>query len=240
MKKIFNKQNAVRFVFLTLVVSAVYVAVRMALAPTASPENLTVRVKGDYVLMLLQCIVGIAAMLLPRFFSKKSGIGIPTNIFFIFALFLYCAIYLGEVRAFYYKVPYWDTILHTFSGAMLGALGVSVLCLLNRTDEIPLVLSPLFVAVFSFCFAVSVGVIWEIYEFTADAILNTNMQKYALESGEMLIGRAALTDTMKDLIVDAIGALVMSAAGYVSAKRDRRWLEKLILKRTEKIETIHK
>lgn len=233
MKKIFNKKNAVSFIFLTLVASAVFVGVRMYLAPSLPTGDSSVRVKGDYVLMLLQCIVGIIAMLLPGVFSKHLGISIPTNIFFVFALFLFCAIYLGEVRDFYYKVPHWDTILHTFSGAMLGALGVSVLCLLNRTDKIPLVLSPLFVAVFSFCFAVSVGVIWEIYEFTADAILNTNMQKFALENGELLVGRAALMDTMKDLIVDCIGALVMSVVGYIATKRDRRWLDKLVLKRVE-------
>ena len=44
------------------------------------------------------------------------------------------------------------------------------------------------------------------------------MQKFATQSGEQLIGRAALDDTMKDLIVDCIGALVISIAGYISLK----------------------
>ena len=73
----------------------------------------------------------------------------------LFALFLYCAIYLGEVRDFYYHVPHWDTILHTFSGAMLGALGFSVINFLNKTDRVPMNLSPVFVASFAFALRLS-------------------------------------------------------------------------------------
>jgi len=56
------------------------------------------------------------------------------------------------------------------------------------------------------------------------------MQKHTLESGEMLVGRAALADTMKDLIVDSLGALVMSVVGYVSIKREAGWLERMQIK----------
>ena len=148
----------------------------------------------------------------------------------LYTIFLYCAIYLGEVKSFYYNVPHWDTILHTFSGAMLGALGFSFVTLLNKTEEVPMNLSPLFVVIFSFCFAVTLGVVWEIYEFTFDGVLGLNMQKFALESGEALIGRAALVDTMKDLIVDALGAFIMSIIGYISLKYKKGWIEKLQVK----------
>ena len=68
-------------------------------------------------------------------------------------------------------------------------------------------LSPVFIAVFAFCFALALGAVWEIYEFTMDSVFGTNMQKYMLDNGTALIGQAALQDTMKDIIVDAIGAL---------------------------------
>ena len=87
-------------------------------------------------------------------------------------------------------------ILHTFSGLMLGALGFSVVNLLNRTEKVPVHLSPLLVAVFAFCFAVTLGVIWEVYEYTFDGILHLNMQKFAVQNGAPLIGREALKDTM--------------------------------------------
>ncbi len=217
-------------VFITLVGSTVAVAVIMALAPSVPTKGVP-RVKSDYVLMLLQCIIGIVAMLLPSLFRRKFGLVIPSKMMILYAVFLYCSIYLGEVRSFYYHIPNWDTMLHTFSGGVLGALGFSIISLLNRTDRVPVNLSPIFVALFSFCFALTIGVVWEMYEFTADGILRTNMQKFAQAGGAKLVGRAALTDTMKDLIVDAIGALVVSVGGYISLKFRKGWIEKLQLHR---------
>lgn len=73
------------------------------------------RVKSDYILMLLQCILGIFAMLLPGMLTKKFKVEIPGKVYYLFVIFLYASIFLGEIRGFYYTIPYWDTILHTFS-----------------------------------------------------------------------------------------------------------------------------
>jgi len=189
------------------------------------------RVKTDYILMLLQCIVGIIAMILPKIISRKSKIEIPSNMYMAFIIFLYAAIFLGEVQSFYYDVPHWDTILHTFSGAMLGALGFSFINLLNNQEEFHLQLTPVFVAIFSLCFAVTLGVVWEIYEFTFDGLLKLNMQKFALENGTELIGRMALMDTMKDLIVDFVGAFIMAIIGYISLKYKKGWFENFLIRR---------
>lgn len=224
-KQLFNY-----FVFLTLVASLVFVTVAMVNAPTLeSRSDPFQRVKGDYILMFSQCILGIFAMLLPGFLKRRIDLEIPSTMLVLYAVFLYAAIYLGEVRSFYYTVPHWDTILHTFSGAMLGALGFSFIILLNRTDKVPVNLSPAFVATFAFCFAMAMGVVWEIYEYTADVMMGTNMQKFGTEAGELFVGQAALADTMKDLIVDTIGALVISIVGYISLKHKKGWVEKLML-----------
>lgn len=231
-KRFFNAKNLMRLVFLTFVGSIFYTIVRIILSPTVAPSSeITIRVKSDYILMLMQSILGALAMQIPGLVNRKVRLNIPSVMMIMYAVFLYCAIYLGEVRNFYYNVPHWDTILHTFSGAALGALGFSVVSLLNKSESIAFSLSPAFVAIFAFCFAVSLGVIWEIYEFSMDYFLHTNMQKYSLESGELLIGQAALTDTMKDLIVDAAGALGMSLVGYTSLKYNKGWLERLHVKR---------
>lgn len=188
------------------------------------------RSRQDYVLMLLQCLLGIAAILVPARLMRRWDVEIPRVMFLMYIAFLYCAIFLGEVRSFYYNVPHWDTILHTFSGAMLGALGFSMIAIFNNTERIPLNLSPMFIAVFAFCFALALGGVWEIYEFTMDAVFGTNMQKFALDDGTLLVGQAALSDTMKDIIVDAIGALVMSVVGYISLKYKKGWVEKLMIR----------
>lgn len=219
------------FVLITLLLTIMFLIYAMIVAPSVNnPNEPYVRVKNDYVLMLAQCILGVFAMLLPGLLKRRLRIEIPSNMLVLYAIFLYCAIYLGEVKSFYYNVPHWDTILHTFSGAMLGALGFSFITLLNSTEKVPMNLSPIFVVLFSFCFAVMLGVVWEIYEFTFDGVLGLNMQKFAFENGEALVGRAALSDTMKDLIVDCLGALIMSIIGYISLKYKKGWIEKLQIK----------
>ena len=231
MKKVLNHRMLVAFIFWTFVVSAIYVVVRIVLAPAeAVPPGVDVRIKSDYILMLLQCVLGIFAMLLPGVLQHKVKINIPSGMIIAYAIFLYCAIYLGEVHNFYFRIPQWDTMLHTFSGAALAAVGFSILGILNRSEAVPMMLSPIFVSIFAFCFAVSLGAVWEIYEFSMDCILGTNMQKFVLENGEQLVGQAALFDTMKDMIVDSIGAFTMSAVGYISLKKGRDFLERLQLK----------
>lgn len=216
------------FVIITLVSTIVFLVFAINKAPTVTdPNQPFIRVKSDYALMLSQCILGVVAMLLPGMLEHKLRIEIPSNMLILYTIFLYSAIYLGEVKSFYYNVSNWDNILHTFSGAMIGALGFSIVTLLNKTEEVPMNLSPLFVALFSFCFAVTLGVVWEFYEFTFDGLLGLNMQKFALENGTQLIGRAALRDTMIDLFVDAVGALIISIIGYISLKYNKGWIEKL-------------
>ena len=102
--------------------------------------------------MLSQCILGIVAMMMPTLLENKFKITIPSYMIILYTIFLYAAIYLGEVKSFYYNISNWDNILHTFSGAMIGALGFSIVTLLNKTEKVPMELSPLFVALFSFCF----------------------------------------------------------------------------------------
>lgn len=221
------------FVLLTLVVSCVYAIVGVLSASAGPiPEVEYEKTKSDYALMLVQCLLGIIVMFLPSAFERRLRIAIPGPMYIVFIVFLYAAIYLGEIRNFYYRIPHWDLILHGLSGLMLGALSFSVITLLNDAQKVRISLSPVFVAVFAFCFAVAMGVVWEFYEFTLDGLLGLNMQKFALENGQSLIGRAALTNTMNDLIVDALGAIVMSIVGYVSVKYKKGWIARMLMKRT--------
>jgi len=225
------KEAITKAIFVSFIIPLAFIIYRIIVAPATNPENIEgVRVKADYILMLSQCILGIIAMILPSKFFEKKKIEIPSNIYFLYVLFLYAAIFLGEVRNFYYRIPFWDLILHAFSGAMLGVLGFSIVNLLNKSDRIHVKLSPIFVAIFAFCFAVTLGVIWEVYEYLADGILGLNMQKFALENGTQLVGRRALTNTMGDLMVDGVGAFVMSLIGYISLKYKKGWLEKLLIR----------
>ena len=233
MRKQINWEKVVVWtVLVTLIFSVVFVIIMMIKSPWETKSNEpNARTKGDYSLMLLQCVLGILAMFLPSMLEHRIKIIIPSRMMIMYALFLYGAIYLGEVRNFYYVIPYWDTILHMSSGGMLGALGFSVIVLLNNTDRVPINLSPVFVAFFAFCFAISIGVAWEIYEYAFDGLLGLNMQKFALQDGTLLVGRDAVSDTMQDLIVDVVGAGAISGLGYISLKYKKGWVERLLLRK---------
>jgi len=220
-------------VLVTLIGSCIYAIVGIVSAPAGPvPVVEHEKIKSDYALMLVQCLLGIVVMFLPSVLERKLRIAIPGFMYDVFVVFLYAAIYLGEIRSFYYRIPHWDLILHGLGGLMLGALSFSVIDLLNDAEKVKVSLSPAFVAVFAFSFAVAMGVVWEFYEFLLDGLLGLNMQKFALENGESLVGRAALVNTMADLLVDALGALLMSAVGYVSVKYRKGWVPRMLMKRT--------
>lgn len=220
------------FVLLSLVASTVYALLGAARAPAGPiPATEHGKVKSDYVLMLVECVLGIVVMFLPSMLKRQLHIAVPGRMYIVFVVFLYAAIYLGEIRSFYYRFSHWDTVLHAFSSIMLGALGFSVVSLLNDSEKVAISLSPLFVALFAFCFAVALGVVWEIYEFSIDGLLGLNMQKFAEEGGSSLVGRAALVDTMDDLIVDSAGALITSIVGFISIRRKKDWLARISIKR---------
>jgi hypothetical protein len=108
---------------------------------------------------------------------------------------------------------------------MLGAFGFSLVKILNDSEKIHVVLSPAFIALFAFCFAVTVGAVWEIYEFAGDSLFGLNMQKFKLADGTLLVGAEALKDTMHDIIIDSIGAFVVSLSGYLSMLGSEKYKE---------------
>ena len=219
------------FVLLTLIGSCIYAIHGILVAPSQPEAGAEFgKLTSDYTLMLVQCLLGIIVMFLPSMLERGLHIVVPNFMYLLYIVFLYAAIYLGEVRSFYYRIPHWDMILHGFSGLMLGALSFSVISLLNHTKRIQTAMSPGFVAVFAFCFAVSMGVVWETWEFLADGFWGLNMQKFQNANGVPFIGRDALVDTMSDLIVDAIGAIIMSIVGYISVKSKNGWLRMMIAK----------
>ena len=215
------------FVMLSFILPIGYLIWRIAAWDEAFAESVE-RTRADYVLMLIQCLLGMVVIHLPTMLGKRFHFELPAPLYIMYILFLYAAIFLGEVRSYFYRVPHWDVYLHAFSAVMAGAFGFMVVALLNRSEHTRMDLSPFFVALFAFCFAVTIGAVWEIYEFTFDGVLGLNMQKFITAGGEVLSGHAALADTMKDIIVDCLGALAASVAGYFSLKSRHGWASDMI------------
>ncbi|QIK52258.1 hypothetical protein G7058_09520 [Jeotgalibaca porci] len=216
-----GKNLLLGIVFILLVASIIFAVYMFFQAPEEATGIEGERMKSDYILMILQCTFGALVIFLPQRVENHFEIDIPNVIEIIYIIFLFLAIYLGEVRNFYFLFPNWDAVLHFFSAGMLGAVGFMLVNFMTGIEKLNLRLSPGFVSFFAFCFALTSGVVWEIYEFMADGILGTNMQKFITFEGEMLIGREAVRDTMEDLIVDALGSLLIVLIGYFYLRRKR-------------------
>lgn len=170
-------------------------------------------------LMVLQCLLACVVIHVPFVVKKLFKMQIPTFLCLTFWLFLFCSVFLGEVASFYYIVPHWDDFLHFLSSCMTALLGYMIfaMCFKGKNADFSVTAAVLF----ALCFSVAIGAIWEIYEFSFDGLLGLNMQKYALEDGTQKLGRLALLDTMKDIIVDTLGASLTSLFGCLSLKHKK-------------------
>lgn len=213
-----KNSDAASRVFYCFILSSFIFA--LVVIPTRVIFDEVYRASTEYRLILFQLTAGLVFLRLPRLLSRPLGIDIPHGLYIAYMLFLWAAIFLGEFALLYYRVPFWDTLMHFFSAVLLTLLGLSLPTLITG-EAIP----PLLCTVLAVGFSVTVGVLWEVYEFSFDGILGLNMQKFAAltRSGlAPLTGRAALTDTMTDLIVDLIGSLVPSVtAGIYIRKKGR-------------------
>ncbi|HEY9098016.1 MAG TPA: hypothetical protein VIN38_04020 [Thiobacillus sp.] len=158
----------------------------------------------------------MAIMFSPAVIGRRFHVYIPPEFHVLAVLFAFAALFLGEIHSYYMRFWWWDIALHTSSGLLMGILGFLLIYVLNSDERIGLHMRPGFMALFAFVFAVTVGTLWEVFEFAMDQIVGTNMQK------PMLGDPSGLTDTMWDMIVNALGALAISALGGWYMKRGQR------------------
>jgi hypothetical protein len=163
-------------------------------------------------------IIIISITLLPVLLKNHFQVDFPPEFECLAVLFIYAALYLGSIQEFYVKFWWWDILLHTSSGFILGIVGFLLVYVLNNNRLNSINLKPGFIALFAFMFSIGIGALWEIFEFIMDQLLDHKMQE------------DSLIDTMWDLIVDSIGALIISIMGwkYISVAGNDSFLEKWI------------
>ncbi len=172
-------------------------------------------------------LVVMAVTLAPVLLGRRLPVDIPAEFQVLAIVFVFAALFLGEVRSWYERIWWWDIALHTSSGLLLGLVGFLLVYVLNENERVDVHMRPRFVALFAFLFAVAVGALWEIFEFSMDRLFGANMQK------PMFDDPSGLTDTMWDLIVDTLGAFAISALGWWYMQRGERsfieaWIRKFI------------
>ena len=198
-------------------------------------------VKSDYLFNCAQSGMFLIFSLVPVFL-KKLKLDVPDFFYIVFIVFCLAHFFLGEILGFFVIFKWWDSVLHTFSGMLIALLSFSLISLLNNhLGNFKLNMG--FAILFAFSLSVTIGVIWEIIEFTADTWFGLNMQRAYVSTlsgrGEPFLGQAALADTMKDLILDSIGAGFVCLLCGIGAYKKRISLEDLsFIKRRVKVEPV--
>ena len=189
-------------------------------------ELILVIYEGQWVNAFLIIMI-VMTTLLPAVLGRRFRVYIPAEFQLLAVIFVFAALFLGEIQSYYVRIWWWDIALHTSSGLLMGILGFLLVYVLNESENVNIHMLPRFVTLFAFLFAVAVGALWEIFEFAMDQIVGTNMQK------PMLGDPSGLTDTMWDMIVNTLGALAISALGWWYMERRERsfievWIRKFI------------
>jgi hypothetical protein len=199
---------------------------------------------------VLFCFLALVLFKVPFFIDQRSRVLLPDTLHIIILLFIFCAVILGELREFYIKIPFWDIMLHTVNGFLMAALGFALIDILNRSERIRIVLSPFFVGLVAFCFSMTIGVLWEFFEYGMDLFFQKDMQKdtYITHFNSVALNPAGrnvpvtihidsvvvngeewpgyldigLHDTMIDLFVNFIGALIfcVGASVYIAKRQN--------------------
>ena len=187
--------------------------------------ELLILVRAGQWVNVLQVATIMALTLAPVVLGPRLPVRIPSEFQILAILFVFASLFLGEVQSYYDRIWWWDVSLHATSGLLFGIVGFLLVYVLNENERIEINLRPRFVALFAFVFAIAVGTLWEVFEYGMDQTFATNMQKPRFGDPP------GLTDTMWDLMFDAIGALVISVFAWWYMVRDERsfienWIRK--------------
>lgn len=163
LKKIKKKNRAIRFLYLVLGLFVLITLVRSFL-------------RGEYFNVLV-CLLTLGLFMIPHLVETNLGLRLPDLFEGLVLVFIFATEILGEINCYYQRIPHWDTVLHIINGFLFAAFGFALFDVINRDAKMKSKVAPLCVAFVAFCFSMTVGVLWEFYEFGCDAILHTDMQK---------------------------------------------------------------
>ncbi len=173
---------------------------------------------------IIESLAGILLIFLPQITKKFIHLYIPDAIVLFYWFFLFISVFLGTGMHLISIISFWDKILHAVSPMVLTALGYGLIGLLLKNAPIAKT-SPWLFLLFGFAFAGLCGVFWEFWEFLCDQFLGMNLQRFAASDGTLFVGRAALMDTMGDLLTNTVGAFLMGIFAWVKGKNNPAYFE---------------
>ena len=165
------------------------------------------------------CLLSLALFQLPMFVQANFGIELPSALEIVILLFIFAAEILGELQSYYLRVAGWDTMLHTVNGFLCAAVGFSLVDIFNRNRRFTFALSPMFMAVVAFCFSMTIGVLWEFFEYAGDQLLHMDMQKdtvvHAISSVMLNPSGENVAVTISGIEDVAVNGVPLGLGGYL-------------------------
>lgn len=165
------------------------------------------------------CVLVLVLYMLPRIVQQNFHIELPSALEIIILVLIFAGEILGELRSYFIYFPHWDTLLHTTSGFVSAAFGYSMVDLLNRNKPQHIQLSPIYLALVSFCFSMTVGVIWEFFEFGMDNFFHMDMQKdtviHAFSSVSLDPTASNIPVRVEDITDVAVNGTSLGLGGYL-------------------------
>lgn len=234
-------------------VLTVYLVLRVLVILTMVAQLLNRNYENVYI-----CILTLILFIIPSFVERKLHIDLPDALEIIILFFIFAAEILGEIQEYYLIIPFWDTVLHSINGFLFAAIGFSIVNILNKDKRVSMSLSPFYMAITAFCFSMTIGVLWEFFEWAMDSWFGLDMQKDTIitafntvnldpgghnipfhvrdvadavivyaDGAKQSIGLGGyldigLLDTMMDLFVNFVGAVIFSIIGYFYVKTKGR------------------
>lgn len=244
-----KKENLYRHIQNKKLVLTVYLTLRALVILVMIAQVINGNYENVYI-----CVLTLILFTMPSFIERRLHVDLPDTLEIVILIFIFAAEILGEIQEYYLAFPFWDTLLHTINGFLFAAIGFSLVNILNEDKHVSLSLAPLYMAITAFCFSMTIGVLWEFFEWAMDSFFGLDMQKDTILtafnsvtldpgghnvpyhvrnvadtvlvyadgtqsamglSGYLDIG---LNDTMMDLLVNFIGAVVFSVIGYFYVK----------------------
>lgn len=244
-----KKQSQWRHIENKKAVLSVYLVLRFLVIATMVAQIFNRNYENVYI-----CVLTLILFTVPTIVEQRLHIDLPDTLEIIILFFIFAAEILGEIQEYYLLIPFWDTVLHTINGFLFAAIGFSIVNILNTDKRVSMSLSPFYMAVTAFCFSMTIGVLWEFFEWAMDSWFGVDMQKDTIitafntvnldpgghnvayhvrdvadtilvykDGTQQAMGLGGyldigLLDTMMDLLVNFVGAVVFSIIGFFYVK----------------------
>ncbi|SFA99584.1 hypothetical protein [Clostridium frigidicarnis] len=163
---------------------------------------------------LILSLLAIACIILPfiiTHIANTKNLILPYSFKLISLLFIFLSLYFGEIKKFYVIFWWWDLLLHSIFGIYAVIIALHLIQgIIIKDTAVTEKKFGIFIIVFAFSFSITLGTLWEMFEFLGDYLFNLNMVNGGLE------------DTASDLLIKILSAFITTIIYYYRNFRNKK------------------